>query len=1044
VNVLLLPRTETAAAVAAQLARWSAAGLLRPFCLSDTEEAASLSTRRVCGGAAESMPLSRALGDAPEEPEAVEVIAFYPVAAGEEADAGFADAVKRFLERSARRVFDAQSDRVVTCVSAVAPEGQGQQLPPALYRSGWANLLVAPEDRASPGKVNRLEEGGDRFLRHAAHAAATIGALWVTPEANLPDLPARLRGEPAGTLQVPVRVVRCYSRIVELGYIVDHIAAATFECRGGWPRPGKAFERAQGPERLLVAVANAYMARHNDTLVRRPFTPIRDVPPPPPDLITALLKLGHQIVTYVRRLPSRLLEEAIAAVHERAADYIEVISRSTGRITVRRWREAAEEGEGLASLDEALAKEPLVIEDGAVEGIWTDLRKTTLGLVDGSPLPDGIRAQVLAPGDRTKVVLDPALLAHDPAAVAVAEELGEEAEAEEAGTRADPEEEDEAPAPFLELIRGRVSAAREEALARVAALERPAPERSEEGEEEPAGKRPRRGGRWLRGVARRILWLLFAAMVAIAVATTLLPVLAAAAATVAVFAALFLALGFVARDALRRPPIPDDDQAAAELRELNRILELAQARGDAERLGRRLGELDTWIEILAELVHHPWVREPFEGLEIAATADEESLPAACRVAVADPDRRLLEELGRDAREKAFRRGWLSSIYRAVHALVVADQPGRDGEAALLDAAADTDPGDDETLRGALLDAVRRGRGRSRLDNPIVADLLASVDAAPLGTLAPAVLPASPDVRPLGPTATWIAPPPGAAAVAASRGAQVVALGGGSSGVLVAPDLALAAGAAVTEWLRAVARPGEPPVGIAETQLPEGTGLALLRLAGSAGEPVEIAAARPPAGAGVVALEATAEGIEHRWGYVIAAELEVIYDDGPPGLGAPVFDLDGRLCALQGERERLLPVPPLAELQAMPPAEPLPAGAQNGHAAAPLRSAPEFLAAIAAPDRAGELLRGYWASRTQARAVEFPLPEEVAPMEEKGAVGRLSDGAALLRPLRVMAHRVEVTHAVEPADLAACRASAPAAEASAPAGAPAATSPESPR
>ena len=583
-NVLLLPRTETAAAVAELLTRWSAAGLLRPFCVSDAEEA-SLSTQRVRAGAAERMPLSRALADAPGEPEAVEFVAFYPLGAEEEADAGFADAVRGFLERAARHVFDAQTDRrVLTCVLAVAPETQDKRLPPALYRSGWANLLVAPEDRASPGKVNRLEEGGDRFLRHAAHAAATIGALWATPEPNLPDLPARLREEPAGTLQVPVRVVRCYSRVVELGYIVDHIAAATFECRGSWPRPGKSFEHAQDPEELLASVARVYMERHRDTLVRRSFSPIHDVPQPLPDLFTALVRLAEQIVAYVRRLPSRLLEEAIATVHEKAADYIEALSRSTGRIAVRRWREAADDGAELAALDEALAKEPLVIEDGAVERTWTELRKITLGLVDGSPLPDGIRQQARAAGDRTKVVCDPALIAHDPAAVVAAEEPEED-------PGAGGEDEEPAPEPFLELIRARVEAAREEAVARVTALERPAsPEQPEEEEEESKAKRRRRGGSWLRRVGRRIFLALLVAVVAIAAATTFLSVLPAIAVSAAVLAGLFLAVGFAARDALRHPPIPDDEEAAAELRELNRILELAQARGDAERLGRRLRE----------------------------------------------------------------------------------------------------------------------------------------------------------------------------------------------------------------------------------------------------------------------------------------------------------------------------------------------------------------------------------------------------------------------------------------------------------------------
>lgn len=987
-NVLLLPDTKGAAQVLDLLVRWSGEGLLRPFCAWSAGQESGDWVRCVAEGVVSDEWIGEALVDAP--PEEIEFVAFYPLAGEEAAAATFADAVEGFLSHARDRLLDRSLDRLLTCTMVVAPESVDQRLPEGLFRASWANLMVAPEDRPAPGGINQLGRDGGRFVPHAAHAIATIAVLWQTPAVNRPDLLSVLRDEPAGPLRVPVRVVRCFSRVVELGFVVDHVAALAFDARGGWPRPGPDFERPSDPARVLAGVTRAFMREHKVPLGRRPFKPIRDVAVPPPDPLTALAHLVRELDAYVRNLPSRLLEEARRTVREKAIDYLEAISASTGRAGVR-WRQIGDQIDDLESLNEVLEEEPLVIEDGAVGQVWTDLRQTTLGLVDGSPLPESIQPWLRAPGGRRLVICDPALLAVDPCA--------EASEAEE--------DEDAASLPFLRQVRSRVRTAREAAEERLAALgvEEEREEEDDAGEE---GESNRRGWPWLRGAVRRITALVLLAVTAGVVAWRLLPPGFALLASFAIALLAVLAAGVAARRAFLRPPIPYDEESAAELRRLNRVLELAQARGDAARLARRCEELDTWIAILSELLHRPWVREPHESVEVPGIVDEETLPAACAVGVTENDQLLLERFGRRARAEAFHPGWLSSVYRRVYALVVEDRPESAGDGLVTSAAADTNL-DRESLRRALLDAVLRGDGRRRLDSPVAADLLDAVNAAAVDDLAPTVVPARSGSRPLGPTATWIAPPAGAEEAAAGHEAQVVGVRGWkSSGVFLEPDLVIAPAAAAVDRLMVVAIPGKKPVEVAETTLPESTGLALLRLAEPYGEAVDTVATPPP-GAPVVAMEAGPDGLDWRWG-VVADEggVDVVYDGGPPGLGAPVFDFSGNLVGLQGPRESLLSVAPPTELLARD-TEPL--GASGRGLPPSSRPASAFLRAIV--DRGEqELVSAYFVQRGEGRAIELELPTSLTAMDEEGAVGRLSGGAEFLRPLRLMIHRLEATRGVE--------------------------------
>jgi hypothetical protein len=1005
VNVLLLPATPAASEVTARLGEWAATGLLDSFCVWSADDAGTTWVSRVSGGQSERLLLADALASA--EPDAVEFVAFYPVAGDESPDPCFTEEAERFLGL-AERVLDFDPDRPLVCAFAVSAATPDQPLPAALFRAEWSNLVVAPEDRAAPGGFNRLGKDHERFLRHASHALATIADLWLAPPARRSALPTRLREEPAGPQCVRVRVVRCFSRIVELGHIADHVAAFSFQRHDGWPRPGPDFERSADPEPLVAAVAGAYLKAHRPTLHRRPFAPITEDPLPPPGPVEALRTLFRQALAYLRKLPSELIEKAIEDVHDKVAVYIERLSGH--EITVRRWREL-EGDRGLADLSETVAGGPLVIEDGNLMSTWVELRETTLGLLDGSELPADTRALALAPQGRRVIVSDPGLLARDP-------EGGEDAE--------------DSIVPLLERIRAEVSASLDGARERAAALAGdPDTEEEEDEEPEPGLWDLLRGGGRILGTGRRIVSLLLLALLGAAFGWVLLTPPAAAGATIALGAGWLYLAGRLARGVLALPRIPEDDRTMRELSELNRALERAQAEGDAIRLQRRFSELDEWIAILAELLHRPWVSEPFAGLEVVAPTDETTLPHACAVAVVDGNRELVERVGRQVQSETFGPGWLSSIYRHVEDLAMESLYLGSGGVGVPPLPFEGWSEDAESPLRVLRLVVQRGDGRGQWQNPMASELLKVIDRARLDELAPDVVRASTERRPLGPTATWIAPPDGVATVTQAHNGRVLGLRGWRhTAVVVAPGLALTSRSASEHLLLAGVGPEGSLVDVLGVELPTEADLTLLRLGeDDAPSPGEVEVAPLRAGDGVVALEGGPKGPTSRWGYVISdgEGARAIFDGGDPVDGSPVFDLQGRLLAIQGERGALVATPSIAVLLEMESEDVRPPASPNGAASAPSEPQPAsaFLAKVANDNRYTELLPAYWAGPTDANAIEFSLPPGAGQLSDEETIGSLTEGAAYLRPLRVVVNRIEATHPVEPSDLSAVREAGPA-------------------
>lgn len=999
-RVLLLPDSHTASRLGDRLVAWSEARLLRPFCIAGAGERVDAPVRRIDAGETEELPLGDALADAP--PGDVAFFAFVPLGPGETGDPAFADWLERFLAWVKEDVVDVDEDNLLACGLAVAPAAADQPVPRDFFRARWMNFLVAAEDRARPGAVSQLQAGNgadpERHLRHAAHAAASLGALWDTPGKRRPDVLFQMEDR-RGPLLVEVRVARSFSRVVELGHLADHVAARVFEPRGGWPRPGTGFEHPEDAGRLTGAVARRFLERHAAVLEGARFEPVREEPLEKLSLGQALLVLIGQIWDFLRRRPFELIEDAVASVHDQAARRIERLSAATGPVKVRRWDERDDEERDLESLGELLDEDTVVTEDGPVARTWTELRQTVLGLIDGSDLPEGVGAPTQGRGDRRVVVPDPLCLAADPQ-----------------GER-EPDFE-----PMLQSLRESVQAAQEAAEARAAALSvsEKAPDEGEEDEAEQEPRSGERGRHWLVSLMRRVVGYWLVSVVAAAAMLVLLPVVSALVAIVVIGVLWLLAMARLARNALRLPRLPEDPVAVRELAELNRMLERAQAQGDARRLGRRLQELDDWTSILTELIHRPWVREPFEQVELVPSVDTATLPTACAVGAARGDEEILERTGARARAKTFRPGWLSAVYRAVADPAMEEfnlAHGLPGPPP--DPAADVSANEDSP-RGTLLAAMRLGQGRRRRDNPMAEDLLAAIDATFLDDLAPAVVPLSTGFTPLGPTATWIEAPPGWAAVAGAGSTGVVALrGGAATAAMIAPGVALTAAPAVDGVLGVTTADGAT-LAVEEAVVPAGSALGVLHLGD--GDGVAVCPGPPPTpprrGEPVVAVEQGPEGAGGRWGYVVAdGERPVaVYNGGPPATGAAVFDLSGQLVAIQGEREELLRVPDIEELLAR--AAETAVGNSAGPAVEPV-SASAFLAAIAEENGAQVLRSGYWLGHTEDNSIELAFPSGILKEDLLGPVSDLVGGAAYMQPLRVMVHRIELTGPVEPDRLAAC-------------------------
>lgn len=760
-RVLVAPDTSTAAEVLECLTTWSHAALLEPFCWWTTPahgDAISMEVVRVERGEHHRCLLADALDGA--APEDVALVAFLPADPGEALDAGFAGATERCMA-FADEVLAFSLDSVRECAMVVAPAAVGQPVPAGLFLARWsANVYVAPEDRVDPSDFNHLSGNRAAFPRHAAHAAASIADLWVGTAVKQGRVLNALVERQPSLAPAPVQVVRCFSRVLDYGYVVDHVAAGVFRTQSSWPNPDpRRFDRIADAENVLPAVAASFLQRHADVLGLSEVALLTLDPPEPLSLWEALRVLFRLIVERLRNRPFEIVENQVARLHDVAASRIEQMSGNA--VLVRRYFESRDFAAGSVELAEALDR-PFHVPDGPVAKTWSELRRLTTGIVDGGDLPPDIADNILARGSLRALVTDPRQIAVDPC------DLPPTTEGEQRSRACDPlrvleareaaqEERGDAPGPEPSATQAASGAPPSdpqercllwlvgmgiaEALAQ-ARRERVAPPPAEHPTpaERAAASARRRRRRML--AARALIGILALGGIGYLAWDNLEWLIRAPILLVLVMAWLAV-LATVARGLLMLRDQEERELGQRQVDELNAAMKAAQRAGDAVRLRRRYDEFLDWAEILGWLAHRPWRAEALGRVDGASVLDPESMPAALQIGIARQPEKHLAQLVNQGRAQMFASGWLGSLYQAVE--------GRTMEAIALERVAAADGGgherpdpasdvsqDPDSPRRKLLAAVEAGEGRGLDDNPLARDLLGMIDRMSLDALSPEV------------------------------------------------------------------------------------------------------------------------------------------------------------------------------------------------------------------------------------------------------------------------------------------------------------------
>lgn len=954
--VLLAPSTPAADTVLERMVSWSASGLLRPFVwwsMPADAEPVSDAAIRIAGGERHDERLAAALAEGDDDTRP-RLVAVCPVAPDERCPPAFADVVAAHAGWAYDEVLAFDPHDPARCAMIVIPGSVRMQLPGSLLRDDWsANIVVVAEDRDRASAVNELGVRLGSMQAHAAHAIATLTGLWHGAHEEAEALTEVAAG-PAGEMTARARPVRCFSRLIEFGYLADQVAAGAFELTDdGWPNPDdERYERTTEPGPYLDDLVVRFLREHDAALGLTPWTPERPEPRRKLGILDALRWMWNELKARVRRLPHEITDQVAEAVHDGIA---ERLSQKWPDLPfdIKRWRDKAGNiaPERVAEDLNTILPTP----DGPFGQTWRELVATTIGLADGADLPHGWDER-LRDNEFRVLVADPVALVPEPRSGAWAglgapqlracdprgvrralREFEESAadDGESAGIPSDVAEEIEtSSAAFV----WRIGASLAAALATAESFEpepepppAPTPEEVEAAEHEQRQneRRERRRRRWRR--IRRAATVLLG-IGAIAAGFVFLPLIAAVA---IVLLLPFIGLSRAVRAALvflirRQEAEINAEQELLDI--LNPLRERAIRRGDTRRLRRRYAEYLDWAEMLGHVVHHPWAEERLRRLDLDAPVDPALLPAAMNVGIATGGR-AFDHLVAESRDRVFQPAWMRDVFDGVVRQTDEAETERDrvfgGDGTRRRAAFGDQSSDPDSPRHRLLDAFRRGDARRLRDSPLTARVLRFLDGVPLDAVADGVVAPESGREPLTPSLSWFAPPEDLAELAESLRPSVVRLSciegdtvAGGSGVVLAGKAGLVATArhvveGADEVVVELLDGRRLPASI--LRVSPHTDVAVLNVDGledMSGVPLAsdnaIAQGDPVITLGHPLLQEGEPSLA--WGIVAATERIITLRDAPPGAerfrvlqatyqalggssGAPVLDLDGRLVGI---------------------------------------------------------------------------------------------------------------------------------------------------
>lgn len=283
----------------------------------------------------------------------------------------------------------------------------------------FPTIVLAPEDRRNAFEVDESANDEAHYPSWVALGVATLGCLWTTwPEDRPRTDPidrARDRLEPGRGGDDPVQVVRCNARIVDGGFLPDHLAARVLHLQrstgAGWPPPDVKNARNVGDnEEFERALLRAFLKKHRDTLGYEPVEQEK-LSQKGVTWLEGLKMLFVYLWAELRRRPIDLLESRAKRVHDRLAGWVEHMGADeAAQVHVAKWRRRGVKpparkgplwkhlwgivmGRGVLESEEEVAHTEEVPRmylkppDGPVADTWVDLRHVAFGLIDGSKIP---------------------------------------------------------------------------------------------------------------------------------------------------------------------------------------------------------------------------------------------------------------------------------------------------------------------------------------------------------------------------------------------------------------------------------------------------------------------------------------------------------------------------------------------------------------------------------------------------------------------------------------------------------------------------------
>lgn len=813
-------------------------------------------------------------------------------------------------------------------------------------------VVVAAEDRSHPLDANLLNDADEEALAaHVAHALVALGGAQATPIPQTPPI-VTLAAEAVDHLG-QVFVTRSFSRVLDLGYIVDHVASHVLRPGSGWPNPDPLqFDRKELSDEQVEGLVEGYFTTYTDVLGPKVVEPIRPDPPRKLGLWDALKAVARYLWGAIQGKPILWLNTKVSGLYDSLAERLEQLAPGSG-IQVRRWRE---DGVSLgAAAHRAFASFDVHVPDGAVGPAWRDLWLLSLGLTDGSERPEWIVPGLLRSGELKQLASDPDQLVPDPLKLPPSSKGLAEVQAcdperwdplVKSGFASDPSDSsaeltDDELTVLREQLQGYYLPRSRSLLWKiglrlasnkaVALKESVAPEEEEwpdpvEVEADLAAK----AKRYRRGFLIKSLLLTVAAVVG---GTVMLATAHPLWAKVAVWGSELL-LWLVAIALLWRGT---DRKEAADGREalehyyslVNRTIRAMHRRADFVRLERRYEEYKHWAEILGHFLHHPFVALSSRPVDPIPDVDPDTLPAAFTVGVGLADDQEILRAAATIQRGIFNPSWLRDYAEGVQRTVMTELQARQGIDAELTGEPLPDPfpdvqSDPGSPRRVLLSAVKAGNHRSIDSSPLTPHFLDSLGALETRRFASTVVGLKDDRAQgtFGITATWVGLPTGTEALTAAVRPLVVKVlatrpdgSTAGSGVVVGANGIVVTNAHVVDGAMSIRieLAGGQQVEAKLTKQSPTTDLAVLEFTPPHQMPVARLSGSSPAQGAMVVLVGHPFAFEGEptltWGLIAASHrsvdlgggminaLQTSYPAAGGASGSPVFDLNGNVVGI---------------------------------------------------------------------------------------------------------------------------------------------------